>query len=164
MGTNFYRIPSETEMASRLERLQSRVSGLDMSPAEIGQGFATIDDESCDWSTLTPWDEFVEGTRVHLGKRSGGWRFTWNFHNGRYYSNRQELFDFIRSGRVVDEYGTPRDPSEFIEMALGWCPDGDVFDADYVRRTYPGRSILYTADHYSREEEGLVISGSTEFS
>lgn len=163
MGTNFYRIPNEDELESRHKALLSSVANLDLSASNVASGFAHPVGED-DWTSLTPWDIFTDDLRVHLGKRSGGWRFTWNFHRGKHYGTREELFAFIRSGRVVDEYGTQYEPEEFIQMALNWCPDGHVFDRNYVLNHEPGCSILYDQSHYSRIVEDLVISGSTEFS
>jgi hypothetical protein len=163
MGTNYYRIPSESELESRRLRLLSRIEKLDMQGANVSRGFRNIEGED-EWELLSPWDEFEMGTRVHLGKRSGGWRFTWNFHKGRYYGTRQELFAFIQSGRVVDEYGEELNPEEFIQMALNWCPDGEIFCLGWVRRKHPADVILYRTEQYDREEDGLVISASTDFS
>ena len=163
MGTNYYRIPTEAEIEGRRQLLLSRIADLDLSAANVAHGFRDIQGED-DFDQLSPWDEFDSGTRIHLGKRSGCWRFTWNFHKGRYYSNRESLFTFIRAGRVVDEYGTQLDPEEFIQMALNWCPDGEIFNLNYVFRKEPGRSILFRDDQYDREEDGLVICASHEFS
>ena len=163
MGTNYYRIPTEAEIEGRRQLLLSRIADLDLSAANVAHDFRDIQGED-DFDQLSPWDEFDSGTCIHLGKRSGGWRFTWNFHKGRYYSNRESLFTFIRAGRVVDEYGTQLDPEEFIQMALNWCPDGEIFNLNYVFRKEPGRSILYRDDQYDREEDGLVICASDEFS
>ena len=163
MGTNYYRIPTEAEIEGRRQLLLSRIADLDLSAANVAHDFRDIQGED-DFDQLSPWDEFDSGTRIHLGKRSGGWRFTWNFHKGRYYSNRESLFTFIRAGRVVDEYGTQLDPEEFIQMALNWCPDGEIFNLNYVFRKEPGRSILFRDDQYDREEDGLVICASHEFS
>src|SRR6056300_1278831 len=121
MGTNYYRIPSDKEMEDRKERLQVRLIGLKLTPDLIESGFRYIENSELAWDGLSPWDEFTEDTVVHLGKRSSGWKFCWNFHDGEYYSTKQELLDFIRSGRVVDEYGVAEPVDEFIQMALTWC-------------------------------------------
>ena len=79
MGTNYYRIPTAEEMEERRIRLQARVIGLKLTPDLVERGFAYIDDPSDEWTRLSPWDEFLDGARVHLGKRSGGWKFLWNW-------------------------------------------------------------------------------------
>ena len=72
------------------------------------------------WDRKNLWDEFTENMNVHLGKRSVGWKFLWNFHNNEYYSDKEELFQFIRRGRVINEYSEEIPVEEFIQMALEW--------------------------------------------
>lgn len=162
MGTNYYRIPTEAEMEKRKADLIAAVIALDVSPDSIGRDLADADEDS--FERLSPWDRFLAGTKIHLGKRSGGWRFCWNFHEGCYYNTREGLFAFIRSGRVIDEYGAELDPEEFIQMALDWCPDGHIFNQAYLIDCEPGRSALYGQQHFDREVDGLVVCSSTDFS
>ena len=111
MGTNYYRIPKSPEMVERHQKLVDRVSRLDVwNPSLTSRNFADIEGEGFDM--LTPWDEFTKEINIHLGKRSGGWKFCWNFHNNKYYSSKEQLLKFIRSGRVVDEYGQLQDTEE----------------------------------------------------
>ncbi len=166
MGTNYYRIPKFEEVEARRVRLIKRVEQLDsMNAAEIEREFRTI--EHGDWERINPWEEFTQELNIHLGKRSGGWKFCWNFHDNRYYSNKEELFKFIRSGRIVNEYGEQLDPDEFIQMALEWGePDGLVFNKEYEDKRAaenPGY-WRYGWKHYDREIDGLRVSSSTDFS
>ena len=126
MGTNFYRIPKSKEMMERHQKLHNRVSRLDWwDTSLLSSGFRQIESKKSQWESLTPWDEFMDDVQIHLGKRSSGWKFCWNFHDNKYYTNKEELLKFIRSGRVLDEYGQLIDTEEFIEMALEWGePDG----------------------------------------
>jgi len=102
---------------------------------------------------------------IHLGKRSGGWKFCWNFHNGKYYNTKEELLKFIRKGRVVNEYGEQIDVEEFIEMSLNWGqPDGMVADKEYFDKTEHHRWMSNPEDYYDKEIDGLRVSSSTEFS
>jgi len=144
MGTNYYRIPKASEIEQRKERLKAQIESMPITPSVIGDDFRYIDNPNDEWSSLSPWDEFVDGTNIHLGKRSGGWKFCWNFHNNQYYKDKESLLNFIRSGRVVDEYGDEMDREEFITMALEWGqPNGLVAD---------------------KEIDGLRVSSSTKFS
>jgi len=165
MGTNYYRIPKVDEINTRYQKLHLRLQEMDMwNPSLIEDGYRFIENPEDEWSRLSPWDEFTEGTSVHLGKRSMGWKFCWNFHNGKYYSNKEELLDFIRKGRVVDEYGSPMEVEEFIEMALSWGqPDGMVADKEYFEKN-ERLSWFNSEDHYDKEIDGLRVSSSTEFS
>ena len=165
MGTNYYRIPTEREMERKKELLQSRIRTMSITPSVIGYDFRYIDNPNDEWSSLSPWDEFVDGTNIHLGKRSGGWKFCWNFHNNQYYKDKESLLKFIRSGRVVDEYGDEMDREEFITMALEWGqPNGLVADEKYFEQRNQNRWMSNPSNYYDKEIDGLRVSSSTEFS
>jgi hypothetical protein len=166
MGTNYYRIPTEAEMKQRKQKLQSRIRTMAVEAMDVERGFSFIQDPDgeYDWDTMNPWDEFVDGTNIHLGTASAGWKFCWNFHEGKYYSNKDELIKFIKSGRVISEYGDEIPPSEFLEMAFNWCePDGLIADAEYFRKN-PHSFISDPSKYYDREVDGLRVSSSKEFS
>lgn len=165
MGTNYYRIPTANEMEQRKQKLQSRIRAMSMSPLSVERGFRFIDNPEDEWSQLNPWDEFVEGTSIHLGKRSGGWKFCWNFHNDQFYHDLKTLYEFVLAGRVVDEYGTEMDAAEFMEMALEWGqPDGLIADKEYFDKTEHHRWMSNPEAYYDRIVDGLRVSSSTEFS
>ena len=165
MGTNYYRIPTESEIETRKEQLLARVHEMPVTPTFIENDFRFIDNPNDEWSSLSPWDEFVDGTNIHLGKRSSGWKFCWNFHNNQYYKDKESLLNFIRSGRVVNEYGDEMDREEFITMALEWGqPDGLVADKEYFDTTEHHRWMSNPEDYYDKEIDGLRVSSSTEFS
>jgi hypothetical protein len=95
-----------------------------------------------------------------------GWKFCWNFHKEKYYSNKEELLDFIRSGRVVNEYGEEQDVEEFITMALEWGePDGMVVDQNYRReQRLKGMGSFFDDPKYDdRIVDGLRVSSSNDF-
>lgn len=162
MGTNFYKIPTEAEILAKKEKLIDAINNLDLSPSSIESGFTVEVEDS--WEKQSCWDEFIQDTNIHLGKRSSGWKFCWNFNDNKYYSNKEELLAFIRSGRVVDEYGTEHDVEEFIEMALNWGePDGLVFDEDYENNR-ANSSYFHGPKYWDRNIDGLRVSSSTQFS
>ena len=161
MGTNYYRIPTVEEMESKKKVLIKQISDMDLTPFNIERGFRFEKEDS--WDSESPWDVFLGDTNIHLGKRSGGWKFCWNFHNDKYYKNKEELLNFIRSGRVVDEYGDEQNVEEFITMALDWeQPDGWTTESYY--RENPNHSSWDVTKHFDRFVDGLRISSSTEFS
>ena len=167
MGTNFYRIITDKEVRLKRSILLDDINNMDTSPASIERRFEVPIEGM--WSWESPWDKFVSNTRIHLGKRSGGWKFTWNFHDNKYYSNKEELLSFIRCGRVVDEYGEEKDIEEFIEMTLNWCqPDGAVYNKEYTDKMRAENKNYYPfpddTSYYSRIIDGLVVSSSTDFS
>jgi hypothetical protein len=93
-----------------------------------------------------------------------GWKFIWNFHKNEFYSNKEELLKFIRSGRVVDEYGELIPNEEFIKETLEWgVPYGHVYNEEYVR-THPNMfSDIDMSENYSKIIDGLVVSAHDEF-
>jgi hypothetical protein len=113
---------------------------------------------------MTPWDEFVDDLSVHLGKRSSGWKFLWNFHDNAHYTNKEELLDYVRTGRIVDEYGMEIDPEEFLKMALEWGqPDGAVFNEEYEKKKPNIGRFFHGPEHYDLDIDGLRVSKSTDF-
>lgn len=167
MGTNYYRIPNEAEMEERKARLLKRVQELEMDASSIERKFSTIPTHDSDysWEHESPWDEFTRDTAVHLGKRSSGWKFCWNFHNDLYYHNKESLVNFVHSGRVVDEYGTEIDPHEFLSMAFEWGSDYENggWDHDSYYKAHPESRSPFS--HLGRERyvDGLRVSDSTDF-
>ena len=162
MGTNYTRIPKAEEMEAKRKKLVKQISDLMMEPHLIDRGFQITNEDS--WESSSPWDEFLDGTAIHLGKRSGGWKFCWNFHNNKYYSNKEELIQFVLSGRVVNEYGEQIDSQEFLDMAFSWGePDGLTADAEYFKEN-PHSWMSNPEDYYDLEIDGLRVSSSTEFS
>jgi len=167
MGTNYYRIPKVDDVNRSYQKFMSRLQEMDRwDPHMIMNGYRFIETDSDLplWDSISPWDEFTENMSIHLGKRSMGWKFCWNFHNNKFYSNKKELLDFIRKGRIVDEYGQRIDVEEFIEMSLSWGqPDGMVADKEYFDKN-ESLSWFNTESHYDKDIDGLRVSSSTEFS
>ena len=165
MGTNYYRIPTVDEINKRNQKLHMRLQEMDLwRPSLVSREYCYIDNPEDDWSPLNPWDEFTDGMNIHLGKRSSGWKFCWNFNDNKYYSNKEELLNFIRKGRVVNEYGEQIDVEEFIEMALDWGqPDGMVTDKEYFDNN-ERLSWFNNESHYDKEIDGLRVASSTDFS
>lgn len=163
MGTNYTRIPTAEEMEAKRKGLVKTVKDLMMEPSFIEREFQIVDEDS--WDSESPWDKFLDGTAIHLGKRSSGWKFCWNFHDNKYYSSKEELIQFVLSGRVVDEYGEEIDSQEFLDMAFNWGePDGLVADKEYFDSTNHHRWMSNPEDYYDKIIDGLRVSSSTEFS
>ena len=167
MSTNYYRIPKQKVVREKYLELAEQISYMDIfSPEQIYNEFRTIEKGFERWN---PWDNFIDGLKIHIGKRSSGWKFLWNFQEGKFYTNKEELFKFIRSGRIVDEYGELQDTEEFIKMTLEWGqPDGYVLDENYIaeQRKQPNYrpSFINMSNYYDKEIDGLRVSSSVEFS
>ncbi len=151
-------------MSIRKEALMKRINDMELSPKNIESDFHYIQNGEYDWLSINPWNEFLDDMKIHLGKRSMGWKFVWNFHKNKYYHDKETLFAFIRSGRVVDEYGDLIDNEEFIKEALEWCqPDGWVYNSEYIKAHPNQFGTFDMSEHYSRIIDGLVVSPATEF-
>ena len=162
MGTNYYRIPTEDEMRERKNEPIKKITNIKISPRMILNKF---EEKQEDFNSRSVWDEFISDTKIHLGKRSMGWKFVWNFHGNRYYTNKEELFDFIRRGRVINEYGELIPNEEFIDGALNWCqPNGCVYNEEYLRSHPRERTVFSSPEYYSKIIDGLVVSPSEFFS
>jgi hypothetical protein len=149
-------------MIKREQKMRMRLEAMDvMNPGDISRGFQTI--SVGEWDTISLWNEFLEGTNIHLGKRSGGWKFLWNWNNGKYYKTKEELFEFIRDGRVVDEYGQQIDVEEFITMALDWGKE-DGWDSETYHRENPEHRTHWSSEKHEEYIDGLRVSTSVDFS
>jgi hypothetical protein len=162
MSTNYYKIPKANEIRDKYLMLVEGINDLDIwCPDNIRNDFRVI---QRGFDNLSPWDVFLEDMRIHIGKRSSGWKFLWNFQDNKYYTNKEELVKFIRSGRIVDEYGELQDTEEFITMALEWGqPDGCVLNQEYIDKHKSNHSS-YISSYYDKEVDGLRVSSHTEFS
>lgn len=159
MGTNYYRIPSVEEMEDRKVRLQRRIEEMELTPSDVERGFSSI--PAGEWDTMSPWDEFTSESNIHLGKRSAGWKFLWNFHKDEYYHDLESLRSFISSGRIVNEYGDELGVEEFMQMALEWGQEDGWDQESYYKENPESRSIWSRPERYV---DGLRISDSTDFS
>lgn len=165
MGTNYYRIPTVDEVEQKRKILLVQIETMQMEPSDVENGFRFISPNK-DWEWFSPWDIFTKDLSIHLGKRSMGWKFCWNFHDNKYYTNKQELIDYVLSGRVVDEYGEEMNQQEFLDMAFDWGePDGLTVNAEYYEKN-PTASVSWfnKESYYDRIIDGLRVSSSTEFS
>lgn len=141
--------------------MSEKIARLDIwNVGDISDLFSTIPVNS--FERTNPWEEFIDGLKIHLGKRSSGWKFCWNFHDNEHFSNKEELFEFIRSGRVVNEYGELQDNEEFIKMALEWGqPDGNIVTHEYV-----SEHMSFIGDKSSfvdKTVDGLRVSPVSDF-
>jgi hypothetical protein len=128
MGTNFYAriIPKE-------EDKQKLIDAINNNQYDIIENLASeLYGRRNDYSGI--------GNKIHLGKRSSGWKFLWNpnvikvwdseacdyAYNYIYPLTKEGITNFVMREDVIitDEYGETQDPKEFLEMAFNWCIDG----------------------------------------
>lgn len=163
MGTNFYAriIPKE-------EDKQKLIDFIKYNHFNVIESFAS--------ELYGERNEYTRrGNVIHLGKRSGGWKFLWNSNVIRYVEGyldennhyvpvykydyvypltKQGITDFCNREDVIitDEYGEQYAPKDFLEMAFSWGqPDG------YTGKTYEeshkgesGYKNYYWSEKYQR--------------
>lgn len=142
MGTNFYAriIPKEEDKQRLIDAINDNQYGIieDLASELYGER-----------------NQYTrKGNLIHLGKRSGGWKFLWNSNVIRYSDwylddnkeyvyvykydyvyplTKQGITEFVMREDVIitDEYGEQQDPKEFLEMAFSWGESGG-----YTGKTY----------------------------
>jgi hypothetical protein len=170
MGTNHYRIISEEEMKAKHEKLLERIQNLDLSSGNIEREFCDIEKEG-QYDKTSAWFEFIEGNAVHIGKSSCGWKFLFNHNNWTYYKDMDELKAFIKSGRLVDEYGKELNQEEFWEFVEEKQKDPNSIDGkgyyENPKFNHGSFDSVERARENNYHEEikwGYRFSDSTDFS
>lgn len=134
MGTNFYalRIPTKERKEKLTQLLDS--DDFDNIISEIDTTFGKFEMDG----------DVPKGGKIHLGKRSAGWKFLWNpnmyvirkghitedhhwvWDDNTYYSlyplTIKGIWNFIKDPNIiiVDESGEKQNKEEFFDMALKW--------------------------------------------
>ncbi len=132
MGTNVYAIRKNPRELRSWKKLEQAVDAHDP------------------WILLDEAGEFEEAlksNRVHIGKRSYGWRFLFDYNKWEYYDHtRESIMKFLESCFAVEnEYGEPMTPDEFWNDYAMCNPDG-----------YTGES--YEREHGTTSSRGLAAS------
>ena len=158
MGTNYSRIPKSKDIAYKHALMVEKIMKLDIwDAANVNNHFRVIENE---FGRTSPWEEFTDELTVHLGKRSMGWKFLWNFNEDKFFKDKESLLEFIKSGRILDEYGDELSQDEFIEMSFSWGQE-DGFDSESYYLKYPESRNSWSKPE--RYVDGLRISDSTDF-
>lgn len=50
---------------------------------------------------------------LHLGQSANGWVFLFQYNDGKYYTNKSEFLEFIKTLEIYDEYKCPYTAEEF---------------------------------------------------
>lgn len=105
---------------------------------------------------------------IHIGKRSGGWKFLWNANQFKYFEpNKESILEFLRSGNIYDEYGEFFTYDQFIEEEIGYYLDHG-FDAKSYEEKNNNREFSNHYSYMSRErdmirEKNLDVNEQGEF-
>jgi len=152
MGTNFYyTIPIKERDKKALREMVNKLPDID------------IDD------IKDKLEEIEKGHSIHLGKRSYGWQFLWNYHKGELYSaSLKSIKKYLedKGGTIMNEYGQPFTIDEFFdEIKNSLYKDENHCDAYQYHQKYPNEPIYYNIDdHEFQSKDGLRFSKSEEFS
>lgn len=148
MGTNFYarRIPTQEEIAALHKRVDEVAAGI------------------CSVADIT--DVIESSNDIHLGKRSAGWQFIWEYHPECYSDNLESIKKFLSRDdiMIIDEYGTKFSLDEFLNEEIGYClyndPEKYINGRQYDKKQYGGGYVVSDGEWTS--EDGLRF-GRGEF-
>lgn len=150
METNFFCV----EKISRKQR--SKIKSL------LREYIGLVDkvDTACDLHELhSKYNEMILDIipeRVHLGKRSYGWQFLWDYHDGRYFkANLESIKKFLKDKIIFDENNEVFSLDQFLNEEI----------ADYLYNT-DGKlhDCVKLLPSYYFISDGLRFSKSEDFS
>lgn len=150
MGTNFYyKIPIA-------KRKQEELKGM-------------ITEDPSFYELKDAIEEIEKSHNIHLGKRSYGWQFLWDFHNGKFYaSNLDSIKHFLDNGGgyIEDEYGERFTTEQFLDDEIKDClyQDETHMDAFGYYRKYPLERYGATPAESEFISDGLRFSRYEDFS
>ena len=148
MGTNFYarRIPTQEEVAALHKHIDEIAAGV-YSISSMIEEIKIVDD-------------------IHLGKRSVGWQFNWEYHPEYYSDNLESIKEFLSRDDIVivDEYNTKFSLDEFFNKEIGYCLYNDpekYINGSQYEENETGRRCVWSIKEWT-SKDGLRFS-SGEF-
>lgn len=83
---------------------------------------------------------------IHIGKRSGGWKFLWDAHYFKYFEpSKDALMKWLQSGQILDENGDEFTFDEFInEEIQGFIDKG--YDIESYKDDHPDERDFFCYD------------------
>ena len=91
---------------------------------------------------------------IHIGKRSGGWKFLWDANDFKYFEpTKESLIEWLKSGQIVDEYDQEFTFDEFWNKKLDGFWDG--YDAITYEKDHPGKNYYR---HNIKEFHGIPVT------
>lgn len=117
MGTNFYckeiNKKKRKKFSDDLNDLSNYISHhVDNPEIDLKKKVAEFLDDN---------EEFEK--QIHLGKRSAGWQFLWDYHNGLYFQpNLKSIKKFLSQKNIViyDEYGKYFTVDQFFNQEIAY--------------------------------------------
>lgn len=106
MGTNYYWIPPQEKLeVLKNEFLIEIKDSLSLNFINFSNIYDVL-------------DTFKNYSKIHLGKKSNGWKFLFQLNDLKFYSNKETFRTFLRSGRIINEYGDIIEVDKFEEICF----------------------------------------------
>ena len=111
MGTNVYAIRKKWQYSDFEDKLSELCKNHDLD------GLISYTDKI---------KQKMEYEEVHIGKRSGGWKFLFNHNNWKYYgTDKESIMEFLKScDSLENEYGDELTPEQFWKEYVEDFKDG----------------------------------------
>lgn len=161
MGTNFYKVKTLTR-----EEKDKLIDAINNDRVTNGDFYSLhFRDENND-------DIVIPNKEVHIGKRSGGWKFLFDHNDWAYYPRDKDKFvEWVNdpsTGKIVDEYGEEYTPEQFWNEEVmptyttKWVDGQDRFDYESYNKWCEenGRRTEGINDFYI---ENLRFASYTDF-
>lgn len=153
MGTNFY--------CKKLDKKHRKEFSDDLN--ELSQ-YITYNIDNIELDLVEKVKEFIESNsdleeEIHLGKRSYGWQFLWDYHNGKYFKpNLESIKNFLSQDNIAiyNEYGEHFTVDQLFNDELNNSLYKDSTHDDGMNGGY--------SEYYFKSEDGLRFSKFEDFS
>ena len=152
MGTNFYyKIPIKERDKKALHEMIDKLPETDI------------------YDIKEKLSEIEAGHSIHLGKRSYGWQFLWDYHNGELYdASLKSIKKYLKDkgGTIVNECGVSFTIEEFFnDIKDSLYKDENHCDAYQYHQKHPEEPLYYNiSDHEFTSKDGLRFCKSVGFS
>ena len=138
MGTNYFRVPLHDEVEIKKEFIFFNIK------KELNDSYLY----ACD-SIIELVEEFRMKNYIHLGKKSYGYKFLFAQNDWKFYSNKEEIIQFIKSGRIIDEYEKEISHNEMIEICFN-NKNTDIISRNYHDNFFISKEDLEFGKGYFR--------------
>lgn len=108
MGTNYYARPIKT-----IQQIQNTRQKVEFEIRMLTRNSSIeLDDLIQEWETL----KLKQCEVVHIGKSSVGWKFLFNHNDWQYFTNIEEMKEWLKDQEIESEYGKVISFEDFWEM------------------------------------------------
>lgn len=151
MGTNFYyKVPLKKRDKENLHKM------IDELPNDL-------------YDIKAKLDELEKSHYIHLGKRSYGWQFLWDYHKGKFYEpTLKSIINYLHKheGIIENEYGEIFTIEEFFGDEIEDCllNDDKHCNARQYYQKHPEEPLHYNIDNHEFMSDGLRFSKDEDFS